>query len=253
MRTELPAVDERLVAPESGYEIVDGEVVEVPPADEDHAVNHCALGALLLAHRHVDRGVAVDMLTRTSQRDDMAPDASVYPVARDPRTGGRQLEELAFEVLSTERSSHAEGKAAKLVARGVRRVFGVDIVRRRVLEWSRELEGWSVLPLDVPIEDEALAIPLPLEPLVDATLAVDAMVRAFRAQRHPEFIAEREEGREEGRREERRTTLRRLLALRFGPLDAEVEARIAAASYDALERYLARVLSAGSAAEVVEH
>jgi len=260
MRTELPPVDERLVAPESGYEIVDGEVVEVPPADEFHAVHHGALAALLLAHRKDDREVAVDMLTRTSRRDDMAPDASVFPRARDPGTGGRQLEELAFEVLSTERSSHAEEKAAKLVARGVRRVFGVDIVRRRVLEWSRELEGWSVLPLDAPIEDDALAIPLPLEPLVDATLAGDATVRAFRASRHPEFLAEREEGREEGREagreqgllEGRRAMLREVLVARFGPLDAVVEARILAASAELLQRYAARVPGAGSAAEVIE-
>ena len=47
------------------------------------------------------------MLTRTSEKGDMAPDASVHPAAPDPRTGGRQLEDLAFEVVSTERLSAA--------------------------------------------------------------------------------------------------------------------------------------------------
>ena len=77
--SELPAVDERLVAPGTRYEIDDGELVYVPPADEPHGVGHGALGALLRAHRSPDRSVALDMLTRTSARSDIAPDASVYP------------------------------------------------------------------------------------------------------------------------------------------------------------------------------
>jgi len=118
--SEFPAVDERLIAPETGYEIDDGRLVHVAPSDEDHAVNQCAIGALLRAHRNVEREVAVDMLTRTTERDDSAPDASVYPIARDPRTGGRQLEELAFEVLATERLGqfeHPSGSAACSSAR----------------------------------------------------------------------------------------------------------------------------------------
>ena len=35
--------------------------------------------------------------------DDAAPDVSVYPLERDASTGGRRIEELAFEVVSTER------------------------------------------------------------------------------------------------------------------------------------------------------
>ncbi len=54
---------------------------------------HSALDALVRAHRAEGYAVAVDMLTRTSRTDDIAPDVSVYPAARDPRTGGRQLEE----------------------------------------------------------------------------------------------------------------------------------------------------------------
>lgn len=252
---ELPAVDERLVAPEAGFEIDDGKLIQVAPADEPHAESHGALGALLRAHRdRTSYSVAIDMLTRTSRTSDLAPDASIYPTARDPRTGGRQLEELAFEILSTERLGHAGSKAAKLVARGVRRVFGIDVVRRRAFEWAPALGDWSLLAGDAVIEDRVLAVPLPVTALVDAAGADDATVRAFRQQRHPEFLAEREEGREQGRAEGRvdtlRATLRELLVLKFGPLGPEDDARIAAAGADLLERYLARVVLAATRDEV---
>jgi len=264
VHTELPAVDERLIAPETGYEIDDGRLVHVAPSDEDHAVNQCAIGALLRAHRSSEHEVAVDMLTRTSERDDFAPDASVYPSARDPETGGRQLEELAFEVLATSRLGHAGTKAAKLTARGVRRVFAVDVVKQRAFEWSRELGTWEILAESARLEDAALAVPLPVAALVDAAVADDATVRAYRAKRHPEFLAERQEGREEGRAEGhaegleeglergRIQMLRRVLSVKFGSIDPELEARIVAASPEVLDRYLVRILTAATIAAVFD-
>ena len=243
---ELPAVDDRLVAPESGFEIDDGELVEVPPADEPHAINHGALAALLWAHRARDRMVAIDMLTRTSRTSDIAPDASIYPAARDPRTGGRLLEEIAFEVLSSQRRGNAGSKAAKLVARGVRRVFGLDIVRRRAFEWSREIGDWMLLASDGRIEDPALVVPLPVPALLDAAIADDAAVRAYRAQRHPEFLAEREEGRHDALRD----ALRTVLASKFGALDADAEERLSVADADELRRALERAVHVASLADV---
>ncbi len=57
--------------------------------------------------------------------DDVVPDANVYPDAPDPSTSGRQLEQLAFEIASTESLGHAGQKAAKLAGGGVRRVFAI--------------------------------------------------------------------------------------------------------------------------------
>ncbi len=242
VHTELPAVDERLIAPETGYEIDDGELVHVAPSDEDHAVNQCAIGALLRAHRSGGREVAVDMLTRTSERDDSAPDASVYPSARDPRTGGRQLEELAFEVLATERLGHAGTKAAKLATRGVRRVFAIDVAKQRVFEWSREHGTWQRLEATALLEDVALGVPVPVAALVDAAVADDATVRAYRIKRHPEFLAEREAGRVD--------VLRKLLVLKFGSIAPAFEARIAAATPAALDGYLERILTTTTLADV---
>lgn len=199
--SELPEVDERLVAPETRHEIEDGRLVYVPPADEPHGSSHFSLAALVHAHRGEGYGGAVDMLTRTSKVDDIAPDISVYPLARDPRTGGRQLEELAFEIASSESLGHAGAKAAKLVSRGVRRVFAIDVERDRALEWSKELGRWSILDRRAQIEDPALAVPLPVASLLDAARSDDSVARALRARRHPEFVAERTAGHAEGHAE----------------------------------------------------
>jgi Uma2 family endonuclease len=196
---ELPAVDERLVAPQTRYEIEDGRIVYVPPTDKPHGEAHARLADVVRAHRHAAYEVAVDMLTRTSRIDDIAPDVSIYRSAPDPRTGGRQLEELAFEVASTESLGHAGARAVKLIGRGVRRVFAIDVARGQVLEWSTTLDAWSFLDRSFEIDDPVLAAPVPVGALLDAVAADGAVARAYRLRRHPEFLAEREEGREEGR------------------------------------------------------
>jgi hypothetical protein len=201
--SEPPEVDKRLAVPETRCEVEDGRVVYVPPADEPHAKSHVSVGALVKAHRADGYSVAADMLTRTSLVDDLAPDVSVYPTARDPRTGGRRLEEIAFEIVSAQALSHVAGRAAKLAARGVRRVFALDVERMRALEWGAESRQWAILAPSARIEDPALAVPLPIAALLDAARSDDAIVGAFRAKRHPEFLAERLEGREEGRAEGR--------------------------------------------------
>ena len=117
----LPDIDERLVAPETPYEIQDGKVVRVSPADPPHAERQFQLCALIEAHTGPGFEAACELLTRTSRIDDIAPDVSVYPNAPDPETGGRQIEQLAFEVVSTQSLGSAGRKAAKLAGRGVRR------------------------------------------------------------------------------------------------------------------------------------
>jgi hypothetical protein len=137
-RAAFPAIDERLVMPESRYEVVDGQVARVSPAEPPHASRHSKLSSLLEAYRVEGYDAASDLLTRASELSDMAPDGSVYPLGHDPETGGRLLEELAFEVVSTETLAHAGQKAARLVERGVRRVFAVDVGRGCALEWSAQ-------------------------------------------------------------------------------------------------------------------
>jgi Uma2 family endonuclease len=249
--TELPAVDERLVVPDTGYEMDDGKLVRVPPAQEPHANRNSKLAALLEAHAAAEFDVAVDMLTRTSASSDRAPDASVYPLARDPRTGGRQLEQLAFEIVSTESLGHAGGKARSLADRGVRRVFAVDVERGRAFEWSRELEAWSILDVNASIVDPALVVPLPVRALLQTAKADDAVASALLAKRNPVLAAALGAAEAHGVQQGERALLLRLLRHRFGDaVDAGVERRIAAASAEQIDAWAARVLSAATLAEL---
>jgi Uma2 family endonuclease len=184
-RSALPAIDDRLVEPDTRYEIHDGALVYVSPADRPHGARHLQLCALIEAHTGPEFEAACDQLTRTSEIDDVAPDVSVYPDAPDPETGGRQIEQLAFEVVSTQSLSHAATNAAKLVGRGVRRVFAIDIERSRALEWSAALGAWREIDAEGHIEDPALAVPLPIDAMIHNAKVDDALARALDAKRNP--------------------------------------------------------------------
>ena len=182
---ELPDVDQRLVAPETRYEIHEGRVVYVAPADEPHGTRHSKIATLLEIHAKDEFDVAVDMLTRTSVLDDMAPDVSVFARARHPKTGARQIEQLAFEVASTERlwRSRPKRSSSSVAACG-----GCS-----PSTWCTS-EPWSgrgppgageFLARDGVIEDETLAAPLPVAALVDAVKADDAVARALLVKRNP--------------------------------------------------------------------
>ena len=163
------------------------------------------VGNLVLLEAYCAAGynAASDMLTRTGLREDFAPDGSIYPIARDPTTGGRMLEELAFEVVVTESLAHAGRKAASLIRRGVRRVFAIDVERGRGLAWSSELDGWEILAADAMIEDRVLVTALAIRDLVSAGSADDAVARALVAKRNAVVRTAVEEGRAQGRTEGR--------------------------------------------------
>jgi hypothetical protein len=191
-------VDERLAPPGMPYEVLDGELVYVPPCDEPHGRHQFKIAALIEAHVASDFTAACDMQTRTSKTNDFAPDVSVYPRARDPRTGGRQLEHLAFEVVSTQSLSHAGRKAAKLIGRGVRRVFAVDTEQGRALEWSSAFGAWTVLDPESYIDDVPLAAPLPIAALLTEAAGDDDMVRALIAKGNRVIEASRVDARQRG-------------------------------------------------------
>jgi Uma2 family endonuclease len=191
-------VDTRLVAPESRYEIEDGKVKYVAPADEPHGTRHSKISALVEAHAGNEFEVASEMLTRTSEFDDIAPDVSVFPKERN-EGGGRKLEHLAFEVASTESLSAAGRKANKLMGRGVRRVFVIDVARQRAFEWSVEQQAFRSLERDSVIEDRAFAAPLPIEALVHAAKADDAVAHALLVKQNPVLEAALAARRAEGK------------------------------------------------------
>jgi len=131
----LPGVDERLVQPEMRSEYVEGIEIFAAPANPPHAMDHARLAYVLGSVVKTSCRYAVDMLTRTTELSDFAPDASVFSMG----DGGseRKLEELAFEVADEQPIGVPTNKARLLARRGVRRIFCILVKSRRVLEsWS---------------------------------------------------------------------------------------------------------------------
>ncbi|MFO0645054.1 MAG: Uma2 family endonuclease [Polyangiales bacterium] len=253
----LPAVDERLVAPEAHAEILDGRVYRTMGANPPHATQHfdaAALFAGVLAEGY--RG-AVDMLTRADDDSDAAPDVSVFPSALDPRTGGRQLEEIAFEVLDTERLAHTTDKIEKFAKRGVRRLFAVKVASRKVYEWDHAHHDWTELDADAEITDRCFRVPLPVAALVDRVLADDTVAKALLASRNR--VIERElaarEARGEARGEARAVaaSILRVLARRAVSVDDQTRARVLDCDdRETLDAWLDRAVTATAARDLFD-
>ncbi|MBI4816786.1 MAG: Uma2 family endonuclease [Deltaproteobacteria bacterium] len=186
----FPPVDDRLAEPEAGEEVIDGQRVRVMPADEPHGFAHAGLDYLLRGHLEKGYRSAADMLTRTSATNDMAPDVSIYPEARDPLTGGRRLEELAFEIVNTQSMTDVTKRALEFKVRGVRRVFCINVAKGKVLEWDQGLGDWRIKTTRARIRDRCLVRPLSVAALLDTTQQDDEVARALIAKRNVVLQAE---------------------------------------------------------------
>ena len=202
-----PPVDDHIAPPETRVEYLNGIELFASPAKTPHARKHADLTYVLGAHTARGYASAVDMLTRTGEASDFAPDASVFPEGRDPETGGRRIEELAFEVSDRQALSVPTEKARQLIERGVRRVFCLLVKHNKVMEWSRALGDWELLPRDAVIDDPALVRPMPVRALMEAAGRDDAVAEALLEKGVPALdaaLARREaagkaEGKAEGR------------------------------------------------------
>lgn len=261
----LPAVDDHVVTPETREELLNGRRLFASPAKATHAFQHLELSYVLRAHVASGYRGAVDLLTRTGHESDFAPDVSVLSTTPDPQTGGRQLEELAFEICSQQALKIPTEKTRELIRRGVRRVFcllveddtepgqGGKKRRRqqgsRLLEWSRETDGWSPVAESAVIEDRCLARPLPVRALLRAADGDEVVAEALRARGGRVFEQERVEGKAEGRAE----GLITVLEARGLDLSTEQKARILACTdFAVLDRWLRRAVSIGTVEELFE-
>ena len=192
-RGSFPAIDDHLVEPEvTRDEIINGRRVVALPAEQPHADKHVDLAYVLRAHVAPGYRASADLITRHAVDSDFATDACVYREGLDPETGRRCLEELAFEVISTQNEKNAREKAAVMHHRGVRRIFGLWVKGRpRVCEWSAEGRSWRLLDAGSRIEDPCLVAPLPVAALLDAAVVHSAVVEALAAQGNP-ALRERE-------------------------------------------------------------
>ncbi len=247
----LPAVDERLVAPGTRYQIRDGRVLYVAASDEPHGSRHSKLSAVLEAHTADDYDVASDMLTRLTEIDDIAPDVSVFPKARNAETGGRQLEELAFEVVNSQTLSEAARKAAKLVARGVRRVFATDARRDCAFEWDPGSNSWQPLDPAAMIEDRVFAVPLPIAAIVRTSRVDNVLAQALLNKQNALLLSALDARRDEGRAEGRADALLAVLVSR-GLIASDSERQhIRSANAAQLERWLGSVATCRSVIELL--
>jgi hypothetical protein len=201
----LPAIDDRLAPPETRLEYLHGIELFAAPAEPPHATTHSRLAYVLEAHVASGYQAAVELLMRTGEASDFAPDASIYPKGDDPKTGGRRLDELAFEVTDKQAMSVPTSKARELARRGVRRVFCLVVGKKQLLEWSQPIDGWRPLSENERIEDRCLVRPLPARALLNAAASDEAVVGALRARQVPAMVAvladERRQGEAKGRAE----------------------------------------------------
>ena len=186
----LPAIDDNFLDEGCGHEVVDGQVYELSPANEDHGTEHFHLPGLLESCLAPAYKGAVDMLTRPKAKSNHAPDVSIFPRARDAQTGGRRVEELIFEVLDTESLAHVTTKTRALIARGVRRAFLVDVTDRSIHEWSRDDDGWRRLDDAAAIADPCFVVPVPVRALLDELLGDDTVARSLLQKNNPVLAAE---------------------------------------------------------------
>lgn len=178
-------MDERLVEPESHTEIVGGVAYRTMGANPPHATQHARVARVFEDCLAPGYETAVDMLTRSSKKTDAAPDVSVFPEGPDPVTGGRQLEEIAFEVLDTESLDHVTNKTRRLAKRGVRRLFYLRVADHAVFEWQHTSGEWAVLDAESEIRDRCFIVPIPVRAFVRRVLAHDTVARALLATGNP--------------------------------------------------------------------
>lgn len=265
----LPRVDDRLAPPETRVEYLNGFELFAAPADEPCATRHWDLTYVLGGYVTDSYSGAVDMLTRADEVNDFAPDASIFPKDPDPVSGGRRLEELAFEITDKQSIGVPTAKARQLIARGVRRVFCVLVGKRRVMEWSRATGGWEPLPTSASIEDPCLVRPLPIAALLDGAASDDAVARALLAKGVPALQealqAQAEMGKAEGKAEglteglsegqirAKRDAIAMILRERKLDMPHSVAAKIEACrDGERLDEWLRRALTASSASATLE-
>ncbi|HSN98504.1 MAG TPA: hypothetical protein VLS89_09400, partial [Candidatus Nanopelagicales bacterium] len=168
------------------------------------------------------------------ERSDFATDVSVRKAGIDPSTGARYLEELSFEVVSTQSLRHITVRAEDISGRGVRRFFAIFVKKKQVAEWSAAEGAWKPLASDGSIEDECLVLPMPVQALLDPEQAEIAVARALLIKKNRRI----EEALEDARVETLIRSAERLCRVLDVPLDDPRRAALQRMNASALEALL---------------
>jgi hypothetical protein len=198
-----PDVDVHVVRPGTRDEMIRGRLVYALPALEPHGDAHGELGFAVRGFVRPGYIVSTDLLTRLSRGSDFATDTCIRKAGIDPTTNHRYLEELAFEIVFTQKPREIAERAEDLSARGVRRVFAIFVKKRKIAEWSPAHNGWRPLPPDGSIEDTCLVAPLPVRALLEAAENENAVARALLVKKNPTLERARQDAWRGGQREGR--------------------------------------------------
>ncbi len=184
-------------------EVVRGERMVAMPSLPEHGDRHFSLDYVLGAHVKRDYVGSTDLITRFGGKSDFATDTCIRKTGKNPRTGERYLEEVAFEVVHTQSDKEVRTRAEDISARGVRRFFAIFVKKGVVAEWLAKQKTFAPLDLDGEISDRTLATPVRVRALLDAVEADNGVARALLAKNNPVLEAEQkrlhEQGLEEGR------------------------------------------------------
>jgi hypothetical protein len=256
-RGGFPALDEHVVRPETREEMVRGERIYAQPALEPHADEHFRLDFVLGGHVNAGYVGSTDLLTHVLHGSDFASDTCIRRDGKDPTTGGRFLEELAFEVVNEQPTQKATERAEDWSRRGVRRIFGIFVKKGTVEEWLPGAKRWRPLDLGGVLSDPCLVRPLSVKGMLDAAVARDEVARALEAQDNPAILAMKAASEERGEeRGERRAAAAAVLTVLAGRgLEVPPRAREAVERSEdlaALRRWLARAVTAASAEEAID-
>ena len=239
-----------MVTPETGQEMLDGQVMRALPALPPHGDRQCDVSYVIRAFTAPAYVASTELLTRTSVTSDFATDACIRRRGIDPVTGSRYLEELSFEIKFKQSLSSLTRRAETLEAAGVRRVFAIHVAERPdgrvvagpVKEWRGG--AWVELAPTEVIEDACLVEPMQVGALIDALEADKAVARALIERENPvladyaadSYSAGKSEGYSAGKSDMLRQTIGDLcdaFGIEFGP---DRRARIAAMKLGPLER-----------------
>jgi hypothetical protein len=222
----MPRLDEHLVLDGTREEVLRGERLIAAPALPPHADPHARLDYLITAAAAAGYVTSSDLLTRAGPGSEFATDTSVRREGIDPATDTRYLEELAFEVVSTQSLREITKRAEDLSNRGVRRLIAVFVKKGEVAEWSASTNAWIPLPLDSKLADPVLARPVLIRALFDAGVADNEVIDSLAAKGNPRLAqresAKHQEGLEVGRREGRREGLQHAIEALCDVLDIAV-------------------------------
>jgi hypothetical protein len=195
-------LDQHLVKPEvTRDEVVRGERMVAMPSRPEHGDRHFGLDYVLGAHIRREYVGSTDLITRFSAGSDFATDTCIRKTGKNPKTGERYLEEVAFEVVHTQTAKDIHERAEDVTTRGVRRFFAIFVKKGQVAEWSAKEGAFVVLDPEGEIADRTLATPVRVRALLDAAEADNGVARALLAKNNPVLRAEQERKREEGLQE----------------------------------------------------